>query len=95
MQGFWANPRPYLIVRIFTQTIKPQKSLMFYMSVSDEDFDSTMAINCKGVLYCYREAAVQIIKPGKGERFVGASSMIGQQGGLLAYIHPRSCLMHS
>jgi NAD(P)-dependent dehydrogenase (short-subunit alcohol dehydrogenase family) len=48
--------------------------------VSDEDFDRTMAVNCKGVLYCYRAAAVQMIKQGRGGRIIGASSVWGLTG---------------
>ncbi|KAJ1300463.1 hypothetical protein OPQ81_005278 [Rhizoctonia solani] len=53
------------------------------LDVTDEIFDRIMNINCKGVLYCYRAAAVQMIKQGKGGRIIGASSMWGFQGALL------------
>ncbi|CAE6536239.1 unnamed protein product [Rhizoctonia solani] len=44
---------------------------------TEEDFDRVMNVNCKGVLYCYRAAAVQMIKQGKGGRIMGASSVWG------------------
>ncbi|CAE6508487.1 unnamed protein product [Rhizoctonia solani] len=47
------------------------------LEISEEDFDRTMGINCKGVLYCYRAAATQMIKQGRGGRIIGASSMAG------------------
>ncbi|KAG9113670.1 hypothetical protein FRC07_007762 [Ceratobasidium sp. 392] len=50
------------------------------LEVSDEVFDKTMAVNCKGTLYCYRAAAVQMIKQGKGGRIIGASSLVGLKG---------------
>ncbi|KAF8601073.1 NAD(P)-binding protein [Ceratobasidium sp. AG-I] len=50
------------------------------LDVSDEWFDRIMAVNCKGVLYCYRAAAVQMIKQGKGGRIIGASSVWGLGG---------------
>ncbi|EUC58366.1 3-ketoacyl-(acyl-carrier) reductase [Rhizoctonia solani AG-3 Rhs1AP] len=47
------------------------------IDITDESFDRVMNINCKGVLYCYRAAAVQMIKQGKGGRIIGASSVWG------------------
>ncbi|KDN41038.1 hypothetical protein RSAG8_07744, partial [Rhizoctonia solani AG-8 WAC10335] len=46
-------------------------------SVSDELFDKFINVNLKGVLYCYRAAAVQMIKQGRGGRITGASSGSG------------------
>ncbi|PAV15232.1 acetoin reductase family [Pyrrhoderma noxium] len=43
-------------------------------------FDKTIDVNLKGVLYCYRYAASQMIKQGKGGRIIGASSITGKQG---------------
>ncbi|CAE6439428.1 unnamed protein product [Rhizoctonia solani] len=45
--------------------------------VTDDIFDRVMGINFKGVLYCYRAAAMQMIKQGKGGRIIGASSVWG------------------
>ncbi|CUA67570.1 3-oxoacyl-[acyl-carrier-protein] reductase FabG [Rhizoctonia solani] len=53
------------------------------LDLTDEGFDRTMNINCKGVLYCYRAAAVQMIKQGKGGRIIGASSVLGINAGKL------------
>ncbi|QRV82890.1 Enoyl-(Acyl carrier protein) reductase [Ceratobasidium sp. AG-Ba] len=50
------------------------------LDVTDESFDRVMNINCKGVLYCYRAAAEQMIKQGRGGRILGASSMWGLHG---------------
>ncbi|KAG8685121.1 hypothetical protein FRC11_011099, partial [Ceratobasidium sp. 423] len=50
------------------------------LEVTDQDIDRTLNINCKGVLYCYRAAAVQMIKQGRGGRIIGASSSGGIQG---------------
>jgi len=41
-------------------------------------------VNCKGVLFCYRAAAIQMIKQGRGGRIIGASSLAGvKAGGLM------------
>ncbi|EUC60858.1 3-ketoacyl-(acyl-carrier) reductase [Rhizoctonia solani AG-3 Rhs1AP] len=53
------------------------------LDITDEMFDRIMNVNCKGVLYCYRAAAVQMIKQGKGGRIIGASSILGQSAGPL------------
>ncbi|KAG8717923.1 hypothetical protein FRC08_006343 [Ceratobasidium sp. 394] len=53
--------------------------MTFPRAVKEETFDAIMAVNCKGTLYCYREAAKQMIKQGseRGGRIVGASSSFG------------------
>ncbi|QRV78150.1 Enoyl-(Acyl carrier protein) reductase [Ceratobasidium sp. AG-Ba] len=47
------------------------------LEVPEEAFDRIMAVNCKGTLYCYRAAATQMIKQGRGGRIIGASSTMG------------------
>ncbi|CAE6474789.1 unnamed protein product [Rhizoctonia solani] len=53
------------------------------LNLTDEIFDRVINVNCKGVLYCYRAAAVQMIKQGKGGRIIGASSVWGLHAGNL------------
>ncbi|KAB5591977.1 hypothetical protein CTheo_4563 [Ceratobasidium theobromae] len=50
------------------------------LEITDETFDKIMSVNCKGVLYCYRAAAAQMIKQGRGGRIIGASSIWGTRG---------------
>ncbi|CAE7118335.1 unnamed protein product [Rhizoctonia solani] len=50
------------------------------LELSDEALDKFLRINLKGVLYCYRAAAIQMIKQGRGGRIIGASSIFGIQG---------------
>lgn len=38
------------------------------------------AVNVDGVFFCYKYAALQMIKQGKGGRIIGASSIVGKQG---------------
>ncbi|CAE6510370.1 unnamed protein product [Rhizoctonia solani] len=54
------------------------------LEVTDENFDKVMGVNCKGTLYCYRAAAVQMIKQGRGGRIIGASSSAGITGNALS-----------
>ncbi|QRW20932.1 short chain dehydrogenase [Rhizoctonia solani] len=43
------------------------------LELSDTLLDKYLNINLKGVLYCYRAAAIQMIKQGRGGRIIGAS----------------------
>ncbi|KAH7338026.1 hypothetical protein B0J17DRAFT_717701 [Rhizoctonia solani] len=54
------------------------------LEMSDELLDRFISINLKGVLYCYRAAAVHMIKQGRGGRIIGASSIFGIQGAMNA-----------
>ncbi|CAE6477325.1 unnamed protein product [Rhizoctonia solani] len=47
------------------------------LEASDELFDTQININIKGTLYCYRAAAVQMIKQGRGGRIIGAATCAG------------------
>ncbi|KAF8601100.1 NAD(P)-binding protein [Ceratobasidium sp. AG-I] len=51
------------------------------LDLTEEIFDKVMSVNCKGVLFCYRAAAIQMIKQGRGGRIIGASSLAGIKGG--------------
>ncbi|KAF9459800.1 short chain oxidoreductase [Collybia nuda] len=45
-----------------------------------EDWDRIFSINSRGVFLCYKYAAQQMIKQGRGGRIIGASSIAGKQG---------------
>ncbi|KAJ7577870.1 hypothetical protein C8J56DRAFT_362187 [Mycena floridula] len=47
---------------------------------SVEGFDHCLAVNARGVFLCYKYAAIQMIKQGRGGRIIGASSVGGKQG---------------
>ncbi|RDX54550.1 acetoin reductase family protein [Lentinus brumalis] len=42
--------------------------------------DKLLDVNIKGVFFCYKYAAMQLIKQGKGGRIVGATSIVGKRG---------------
>ena len=42
-------------------------------------------MNVKGVFFCYKYAAMQLIKQGKGGRLIAAASVIGKIGVLELY----------
>ena len=41
------------------------------MTVTTVDFDQTMNVNVRGVMLCYKHAARQMIKQGRGGRIIG------------------------
>jgi len=55
--------------------------------VSVEDFDLVVGVNFRGVLLCYKHAARQMIKQGRGGRIIGASSVAGLQAFPLAALY--------
>ncbi|KIK92885.1 hypothetical protein PAXRUDRAFT_829565 [Paxillus rubicundulus Ve08.2h10] len=44
------------------------------------DWDRVMNINTRGPFLCYKYAAEQMVKQGRGGRIIGASSLAGKQG---------------
>ncbi|KAF2096096.1 acetoin reductase family protein [Rhizodiscina lignyota] len=40
-----------------------------------EDFDKVQSVNARGTFLCYREAAKQMVKQGKGGKIIGAASI--------------------
>ncbi|CCM01196.1 uncharacterized protein FIBRA_03244 [Fibroporia radiculosa] len=51
-----------------------------FLQTTTEEWDRIMAINLRGVMLCYRYAALQMIKQGRGGRIIGASSQAGKKG---------------
>ncbi|CCM01236.1 uncharacterized protein FIBRA_03284 [Fibroporia radiculosa] len=45
-----------------------------------KEWDRVVAVNLRGVMLCYKHAAEQMIKQGRGGRIIGASSQLGKQG---------------
>ncbi|TFK66468.1 NAD-binding protein [Pluteus cervinus] len=50
------------------------------LETTAEEWDRHFAINAKGTFFCYKHAAKQMIKQGRGGRIIGASSAAGKQG---------------
>jgi NAD(P)-dependent dehydrogenase (short-subunit alcohol dehydrogenase family) len=48
--------------------------------VSLERWEKVISVNLGGVFLCYKHAAKQMLKQGRGGRIVGASSIAGKQG---------------
>lgn len=53
-------------------------------SATVEDFDRLVNVNQRGTFLCYKYAAVQMIKQGRGGRILGACSVAGKKGRALA-----------
>ncbi|KAL6297959.1 NAD-binding protein [Sparassis latifolia] len=47
------------------------------VETSIEEYDRVMSVNVKGVFLCFKYAALQMIKQGRGGRIIGACSMAG------------------
>ncbi|KAF9652086.1 NAD(P)-binding protein [Thelephora ganbajun] len=54
--------------------------IMVANAVSANDFDWLMSINTRGVMLCFKYAAQQMIKQGRGGKIIGACSMAGKRG---------------
>lgn len=50
------------------------------VTVSAEEYDSVMSVNARGVMLCYKHAALQMVKQKRGGRILGASSILGREG---------------
>ncbi|RDB19762.1 L-2,3-butanediol dehydrogenase [Hypsizygus marmoreus] len=50
------------------------------IDTTSDEWDRVFAINTRGVFLCYKYAAAQMIKQGRGGRIIGASSTAGLQG---------------
>lgn len=51
-----------------------------FLDATLEMFDKTWAINVQAVMLCYKYAAAQMVKQGRGGRIIGASSSAGKKG---------------
>lgn len=47
---------------------------------SNESWDQHLAVNAKGVLFCFKYGAKQMITQGRGGRLLAAASTSGMQG---------------
>lgn len=52
-----------------------------FVDTTPEDVDRTMAVNVRGVFNCYKSAATQLIKQGRGGRLIAAGSVSAHKGG--------------
>jgi len=52
-----------------------------FLETTVAEWERTMNINTRGAFLCYKYAAQQMIKQGRGGRIIGASSVAGKQGG--------------
>ncbi|TFK66480.1 NAD(P)-binding protein [Pluteus cervinus] len=50
------------------------------LETTEEVWDRLFSINAKGVFFCYKHAAKQMIKQGRGGRIIGACAASGKQG---------------
>lgn len=53
-----------------------------FTEISESEYDTTLAINLKGVFVCGQAAARAMIAQGRGGKIVNTASMAGKQGGV-------------
>lgn len=66
--------------------------------VDAEKWDKALSVSVKGTMLCYKHAAIQMIKQGRGGRIVGAASTASKQGmshGLLLACHGLTSHSHA
>ncbi|OCB90257.1 NAD-binding protein [Sanghuangporus baumii] len=51
-----------------------------FLETPTEKFDKVLAVNARGVFLCFKLAALQMIKQGRGGRLIAASSVAGMHG---------------
>lgn len=66
-------------VMIANAGISPVGSVL---DMSVETWDRIMDVNLRGVMLCYKYAALQMIKQGRGGRILAASSLLGGRGAI-------------
>ncbi|KIK80065.1 hypothetical protein PAXRUDRAFT_250617 [Paxillus rubicundulus Ve08.2h10] len=50
------------------------------LPLTSRDWEHIMAVNARGPFLCYKHAAEQMVKQGRGGRIIGASSLAGKTG---------------
>ncbi|KAH9478057.1 Short-chain dehydrogenase [Psilocybe cubensis] len=51
-----------------------------FLETTKQDFESLFGINVEGTFFCYKYAAMQMIRQGRGGRIIGAASVASKQG---------------
>ncbi|KAF9644944.1 NAD(P)-binding protein, partial [Thelephora ganbajun] len=69
--------RPFFPWMVANTGVVVMKSLL---QTSADDFDWLMSVNTHGVMLCFKYAAQQMIKQGRGGKIIGACSMAGKRG---------------
>ena len=63
-----------VVDRRFISSFLAAKSIFIILSmltVSVEDWNRVFAVNATGIMLCYKHAAIQMIKQGRGGRIIG------------------------
>ena len=75
---------PNLSLKVSTPC-DPQTRCSNEFAATKEDFDRILSINVNGTFLCYKYAALQMIKQGRGGSILGAASLASKQGPQLFY----------
>ena len=69
-----SNVNSFLDSKHFPLSLSRRKALNLVLATI-ETFDTIYSINMRGVFLCYKHAALQMIKQGRGGRLIGRSSL--------------------
>ena len=66
-----------------------------FLETTEQDWDFTFGVNCKGLLWCSQAAARQMIKQGRGGKIINLASQAGRRGEalVLAYCASKACVI--
>ena len=77
MQGSALQPVSLIVCR---PSILKKKTYSKTLSATVEEFQRVLSVNAIGTFLCYKYAAQQMVKQGRGGRIIGASSVAGKTG---------------
>jgi acetoin reductase-like protein len=66
-----------------------------FLEITEEEWDTVFAVNCKGLLWCAQAAARQMIAQGRGGKIINLASQAGRRGEalVLTYCASKACVI--
>ena len=66
-----------------------------FLDITEEEWDTVFAVNCKGLLWCAQAAARQMVAQGRGGKIINLASQAGRRGEalVLTYCASKACVI--
>jgi acetoin reductase-like protein len=66
-----------------------------FLEITEEEWDTVFAVNCKGLLWCAQAAAQQMVAQGRGGKIINLASQAGRRGEalVLTYCASKACVI--